>query len=304
MKKILVLPGGGEKGYIQLSILAQMEKMFGPLDKYFDLVVGTSVGAINGSIVASGKIICQEFLPTFVSLCKRTFRKNYFTRTPLVRPIYSRDYISSELEYRFGKLKMSEMSTKYMATSLSWIDKRTHFFKSWEHTDGLEMVKDVVIRSFAAPYYFGKVVDQTNSQVWGDGGVGGNNTPLDYAYIETVRQQWTDPIEFYLVGTGYSIESESYKNARDMGVLSEILRYMDFGDGGLARYQSHFQQIQKMKILTESNPNLTFFNLDCELPEKLNKMDHYELVDYDPYIQKIMEELKKTIDSKIIPRYT
>lgn len=294
--KILILPGGGKKGYIQLSVLAAMEYRFGPLHEYFDLIVSTSVGTINGAVLASGKIRCPEFLPKFVDVCQGTFKKNFLLRPPLLTPIYKRDLIMSALEDVCGPMKLSDCKTKFMSTSLSWVDKRTHFFKSWEDVDGSEKLTDVVSRSFAAPYYFGKVVDPINSQVWGDGGVGQNNTPLDYAYIESVRQGWLGEVDFYLVGTGYSVESESYKNAKTMSTISELFRYFDFDDGGLARYQSHFQQIQKMQILTQSNRNIRFFNIDCQIPEKLNTMDYSNLADYDPYIQTMLEELKR-IDS-------
>ena len=157
MKKILVLPGGGKKGYIQLSVLAAMEYKYGPLYEYFDLIVATSVGAINGSIIASGKISCRDYLPEFVDICKKTFVKSYFTRPPFVRPIYDRSPIISAIEKYCGKMLMSETKTKFMSTALSWVDKRTHFFKSWEHVDGTEILPDVVSRSFAAPYYFGKL---------------------------------------------------------------------------------------------------------------------------------------------------
>jgi predicted patatin/cPLA2 family phospholipase len=293
MRKILVLPGGGKKGYIQLSVLAAMEYKYGPLHEYFDLIVATSVGSINGAIIASGKISCREYLPEYVDVCEKTFVKNYIKRTPFIRPIYSREPIISAIEKYCGKMSMAETKTKFMSTALSWVDKRTHFFKSWEHVDGTEVLSDVVSRSFAAPYYFGKVVDSKNSQVWGDGGVGQNNTPLDFAYVEAIRQEWLGSVDFYLVGTGYSTESESFSSAKSMGTVSELLNYFDFADGGLARYQSHFQQIQKMQIITNGNPNIRFFNIDCELPESLNVMDYSDLSKYDPYIKIMLEELKR-----------
>ena len=56
MKRILVLSGGGLKGLIQLPVLQKIEESYGqPIHEIFDLIVGTSVGAISGGILASGK---------------------------------------------------------------------------------------------------------------------------------------------------------------------------------------------------------------------------------------------------------
>ena len=54
--KILVLDGGGTRGYIQAIFLEQFCKDIGieNLGEYFDLIVGTSIGGINAVALASG----------------------------------------------------------------------------------------------------------------------------------------------------------------------------------------------------------------------------------------------------------
>src|SRR6266571_7398604 len=53
--RILSLDGGGAKGFYTLGVLKEIEGMLGcPLYKRFDLVFGTSTGAIIASLIALG----------------------------------------------------------------------------------------------------------------------------------------------------------------------------------------------------------------------------------------------------------
>lgn len=53
--RILALDGGGAKGFYTLGVLKEIEAMLGsPLYKRFDLVFGTSTGAIIASLIALG----------------------------------------------------------------------------------------------------------------------------------------------------------------------------------------------------------------------------------------------------------
>ena len=60
--RILSLDGGGVRGYLTVMILENIEKQLNakdgsdkPLGEYFDLIAGTSTGAIIGGLLAIGK---------------------------------------------------------------------------------------------------------------------------------------------------------------------------------------------------------------------------------------------------------
>ena len=54
--RILSLDGGGAKGFYTLGVLKEIEGMLRcPLYKRFDLVFGTSTGAIIASLIALGR---------------------------------------------------------------------------------------------------------------------------------------------------------------------------------------------------------------------------------------------------------
>lgn len=58
--RILALDGGGAKGFYTLGVLKEVEAMLGcPLYKRFDLVFGTSTGAIIASLIALGYEVDQ-----------------------------------------------------------------------------------------------------------------------------------------------------------------------------------------------------------------------------------------------------
>ncbi|WP_432477221.1 patatin-like phospholipase family protein [Nocardioides sp. GXQ0305] len=66
--KVLSIDGGGIRGYLPALFLAELEQRSGrPISTMFDLVVGTSTGAIIGIGLATGKsaVELSEFYPTY-----------------------------------------------------------------------------------------------------------------------------------------------------------------------------------------------------------------------------------------------
>ncbi len=57
--RVLSLDGGGAKGFYTLGVLHEIEAMAGPLHERFDLVYGTSTGAIIAAMVALGMPVAE-----------------------------------------------------------------------------------------------------------------------------------------------------------------------------------------------------------------------------------------------------
>ena len=80
--RILSLDGGGAKGFYTLGVLAEIEAMLGqPLHTRFDLIFGTSTGAIIAALLARGESVAtvqklyDEHVPTIMkaaNTAKRT----------------------------------------------------------------------------------------------------------------------------------------------------------------------------------------------------------------------------------------
>src|ERR1700694_3669630 len=69
--RILSLDGGGAKGFYTLGVLKQVEALLGgPLYEHFDLIFGTSTGAIIAALLALGRSVTEinalyeEHVPT------------------------------------------------------------------------------------------------------------------------------------------------------------------------------------------------------------------------------------------------
>lgn len=287
MKRVIIHSGGGVKGYLTLQTLVKIEAMNGPLYRYYDLGVASSVGAIILAILATGKLSAKQLNEIFPEMITKIFKKVPFYKTLFIKPIYDRQNFIDVWNSLIGKdFKMKDCKFKLIISAVNLMTQRNHFFKSWEDKDGEENLLDVVLRSFAAPLYFGKLIDVKNNAIWLDGGVGNSNLPLDTASIEAIDLlKWHDfYLQFDAFGCGFSNNDISFKEASKFQNLKQILSYLDFNDGGLARAQSRHEQVMKMKIKAENNNYIGFDYYDIEIPTKINKLDGVKfLEDYKHY---------------------
>jgi len=87
-KRILSLDGGGVRGLITLGLLSQVENLLAArspdpkafrLSDYFDLIGGTSTGAIIATLLAFGKRV-EEITKLYFQFCPRVFsRRNWLS---------------------------------------------------------------------------------------------------------------------------------------------------------------------------------------------------------------------------------
>jgi len=292
-KRVLCLSGGGAKGFAQVQTLKKLEQDFGkPLCEVYDLIAGSSVGAINAALIASGKFTMSELEEIYPDVLKKVFTKKRFR---IKKPKYQRKYFRKEWEKLIGTdFKMSDSKTKLMITSVDLVDDVNHFFKSW-HTDCDERLVDVVCRSFAAPLYFGHVVDNKRKKVWSDGGVGNANLPLNevktqieafgwYDQIDDNSDYTIDVVEVDAVGCLYHDPHHKFEKVSSDRWLRQVLDFMNPSQGGLARAQSRSDQIRMMSYLSSKNPNIKFRYWDKEIPKKFDKMDGIKyLKDYKKF---------------------
>jgi hypothetical protein len=274
-KRIAVIPCGGCKGIIQARILKALQSKNGDLDEFFDLIVGSSVGAILGSFIAR-RISFNVVDDVMPDILKSIFKKKI--KIPLLSPDYDRSIFSDQIkEFIHPCDRMCLSRTKLIVTSINRETNRTHFFKSWQVKDGELSIVQCLLRSFAAPKYFGQLVDSDG--VWIDGGAGLHNLPLDVAYTEAVTQKWlNEEIEFHIIGNGYTNQIRSKKDISSDGQIKQLLDFFRFTDGGLARSQSYQDQIRKLTALQKSYPNIKLFVYDQQISKDLDVLDGVKFV--------------------------
>lgn len=296
MKRILVIDGGGAKGPIAATALLNVVVRTGKeVCKIFDLVCGTSVGAIIGGILASGKMRMEHFYPVFLEAIPKIFKPVF--HIPLIGCKYSRESFNKLVSTYIGReFLMGQCATKFECTSVNMVDGRTHFFKSWEPKDGRLTLLDAMTRSYAAPYYFGPVKDPAGNAVWLDGGTGNMSSPTTEAFVEACRLGWmrNDNVHMLSIGCGQSPFGIPYKKACEYQTLRQIYYFMSPMDGGLARRQCDRTNEEILNSMSRTFDNFTFQRVeDYNLDPKLDVTDGVKYI--DEYV-KIGERLGDQVD--------
>jgi len=280
MKRVLVIDGGGCKGVAPAVVLSEIEhKTKRPIWQTFDLVVGTSVGAILTGIMATGKLTATQTLQLMFRALPQIFTRRPW---PLL-PKYPRQPFIDAWTANIGTVLMRECKTVYVATAVSACDSHTHYFKSSHDKDASLPVLEVVLRSFAAPAYFGGLVDKEAKTVWLDGGTGIDNCPVLEPLWEIVDRGWHNegPVYILSLGCGSHNPSQTFEHAsRRWGKnLREAGMYTSMADGGLARLQSRRSRVEFVEKICGEFPNVYFNRCDVEIPEKMDIMDGVKYLD-------------------------
>lgn len=160
MKKILSIDGGGIRGIIPLACLVELEKIHRkPCQEIFDMVAGTSTGALIAAGVALG-ISARGLLALYRELAKHAFE-----RLPLHQILfnlgnhrYSNTFIANTLHEIGADRPLNSLMVDVLITAKNLETSRTDFFVkdgpgNAGHWGTMSLV-DAVLASIAAPTYF------------------------------------------------------------------------------------------------------------------------------------------------------
>jgi len=290
MKKILCLSGGGVKGIAQLEVLKKLEKDCGrPLHEEYDLRLGSSVGAINAAIIASGRVSMEKLASLYPEMVKSIFTK----RRPLKTPKYDRGNFTKEWNKIVGGIKFKDAKTRLIITTVDLVTDQNIFYKSWHESKGELQMSDLVLRSFAAPLYSGQIVDGGAKMVYSDGGVGNANIPINEAKLQAEAFGWYrdgEEVEIHAIGTLYSSETPSFEDVARGRWLKQVVDFMNPKEGGLARAQSRLDQIRMMGYICEKIPSIKFKYWDSPADPKRMVLDGVEHMDYYKAVGSIMAQ--------------
>lgn len=280
MKKILCLSGGGVRGVAQLQVLKKLEKDAGrPLCEEYDLIIGTSVGAINAAIIATGKISMEDLDTKYDDMIDNVFKKRGFFK----KPKYDRQNFVKSWESILGKgMTVGDAKTRLMVTTVDLVSDINIFYKSWHEDDAKESMTDIVCRSFAAPLYFGQMVDKDEQRVYTDGGVGNANLPLNEAKLQAEAYGWYsdgEEVEIHAIGTLFSMPDATFKEVAKGRWTRQVLDFMNPAEGGLARAQSGMDQIRRMRYICGHIPTIKFKYWDSAFDKKKLKLDGVKYMD-------------------------
>jgi len=228
-RRILALDGGGIRGIVSVEVLARIEALLREktgdssllLGDWFDLIAGTSTGAITAALLATGRSVAdvQQFYETEPAelfdpseLHERLYRK------------YDADYFARRLQDIFGA--ETTLGSDAIRTLLLLVLRNVTTDSPWFLTNNPEAkfndpsfpgsnlelpLWQLVRASTAAPTYFDPEVIEVGEEtfVFGDGGLTGFSNPAFKAFlvatVEPYRLSWptgTDQMLLVSVGTG------------------------------------------------------------------------------------------------------
>jgi patatin-like phospholipase/acyl hydrolase len=253
-KRILALDGGGIRGALTLGFLEQIERLLRrrhgdeklKLCDYFDLIGGTSTGAIIATGLASG-MEATEIKRFYLKLGGRVFsrprltpRGHRFDHGPLER----------ELDKIFKDRRLGDSSLR---TGLCVVTKRADTNSVWPlinhprgkyYSDNKQLrLKDVLRASTAAPgYFFPVTIDVGGGEkaMFVDGGISvAKNPALQLFLVATLRGfrfRWPrgkDNLLLVSIGTGHWDQRDNPRKMAGWWVLkwAKVVPEMFMADG-------------------------------------------------------------------------
>ncbi|KFE97352.1 hypothetical protein IX39_20370 [Chryseobacterium formosense] len=241
-KRILSLDGGGIRGALSLGYLKKIETILRKkennpnyvLSDYFDLIGGTSTGAIIASLLALGKPV-DEIKDMYMELGGEIFagKRNWWNPLETYRFFkseFSEKSLVKNLKKYLGDITLGSERIK---TGLCIVAKRADTNSTWfflNHPKGLfyESNQNIPLwqllrASSAAPSYFiPQSIDIGNGEIaaFVDGGVSmANNPSLNLLMIATMKRfpfKWKvgeENLKLVSIGTGYT---EYHKHAKQI----------------------------------------------------------------------------------------
>lgn len=201
MKKILAIDGGGMKGVYAASFLTEIEEQCGGnICDYFDMLLGTSTGAIIAAALAV-RIPAKKILNLYLEKGKDIFPKE---RWKLFKGRYDAEPLKNELMQIFGDTEMRDASTRLLIPTYNLSTDAVQIFKT-PHAPDLKfdkerLIYDVLLATTAAPIYFSP--HKMTGGTYMDGGVGANNPSLIGLVEGITRCQWEkDEIRILNIGS-------------------------------------------------------------------------------------------------------
>ncbi|EKB1979578.1 patatin-like phospholipase family protein [Vibrio parahaemolyticus] len=210
--RILTLDGGGAKGFYTLGVLKEIEAMLGcPLYKKFDLVFGTSTGAIIAALIALGYTVDQihflylEHVPRIMS-----------SRSSAARTAALQD-LAKEV---FQDKTFEDVLTGVGIVATRWMTERPMIFKgnvaqahgrkaTFKPGFGVSIADAVQASCSAYPFFERKVVITAdgNKIELIDGGYCANNPTL-FAIADATEALKRDRRDIRVVNVGVGIYPE------------------------------------------------------------------------------------------------
>jgi predicted acylesterase/phospholipase RssA len=261
--RILSLDGGGAKGFYTLGVLSEIEALAKrPLSQCFDLIIGTSTGAIIAALLGRGDEVRQvqslyeEHVPTIMKNQSRRSRTKALHRLAFAV---------------FRDANHTAFKTGVEVVATNWKDEQPFIFKnmvnqayhsksSFEPFFGVRIADAVIASCSAYPFFRRYTVKTSHGSIveLADGGFCANNPSL-YAIADATRPLKHSPANVRLVsiGVGSYPEPPLWKQARRIVRTWSLARYVTSSDFLQKMLNTNTQSMQTLtEILFEDLPTI------------------------------------------------
>lgn len=265
MKKILSLDGGGIKGVFTLGVLSKFEEFAGnPINKYFDLIVGTSTGGIIALGLGKG-FTANELLSFYSDLGRKIFSGNRFLKSIRHFGIskYSNLELKKSLEEKFGTTLLGESKTRLVIPSQVLENGNVHLYKTAHNErfkeDYKEKMADIALATSAAPSYL-PLFRSNSGLLLLDGGTYANN-PIAIAAVEAVGILKWDINDIHILSIGCTTEPLDIKLAKRFSlglsywaikILDLIMKGQSSVAEGMAKHLSNYNIARIDEIVSKN----------------------------------------------------
>ena len=247
--KVLIIDGGGILGYYEAALLLSLDEYFKKsksnteqsidMRKSFNMICGTSTGAILAAGIAQGDIKLSEIKNLYRNNAKSIFPnptpeglslfpwflKHFF------KPSASQEVLKKLLNQTFKETTLSDIwEKKNIALCIPSVvvdNRRTHIFRT-PHNKDKQMDKDLKLRevclaSSAAPIFFplAKLEKQTpdKDKSYTDGGLWANNPILIGLGEALIMAEENQPIEIYSLAPPINNQADiNFTQAKYQGI--------------------------------------------------------------------------------------
>ncbi len=287
-KRILALDGGGIRGILTVQLLKRIEGLVrersgddsAVLADYFDLIGGTSTGAIIASALALGWPV-EKIEKLYRELGDSIFKSKFY-RKGLVWPKFSAKPVRKALKREYGDIRLGgpELRTglavvaKRLDTGSPWVIHNNPEGRYYDQVPGSNstpnkdyLLRDVVRASTAAPTYFKPERIRVAEDMEGafvDGGVSPHNNPalqlLMLATLKGHRLRWktgADQLMIVSLGTGWQPLALDQDKVMDM-------KAVELGVRGLASLMDDASALNEL-LLQWMSASPTADDIDSEI---------------------------------------
>jgi len=279
--RILAIDGGGIRGVYAAYILKRIAEEFNTtFYKCFDLIVGTSTGAIIAAALATNYPI-EKIVGLYEVNSKQIFKKQPGGFLGLLQSRYNNRYLKTLLGQTFGKKTMSDVLTRLMIPATDIGNGQVFVFKSNYLEEFVRdkdiRIADAVLASCSAPTYFNPIV--VREYLLADGGLWANN-PSIAALVEATGKMKTpvEKVRLLSVGTGIGNRYYSRKTVnrwwRKVGGLFGLSLYGTKLVEVILNLQSKSAQNMMGLLLDEVH----YLRLNFESDKKLS-LDRIDIID-------------------------